>query len=228
MCVVGPSGCGKSTLLRLIAQLLRPSAGTLRLLHTSPKRALTAVVFQDHSVLPWKTVAQSIQYGLDLRKDRPRSERRVITRHYLEQLGLQNFATAYPDTLSGGMRQRVAIGRALAVEPEILLMDEPFAALDAQMRTILQDELVSLWERDRRTVIFITHSIEEALFLGDRVLVMSRRPGTIVADIKVPFERPRLHEIRVTGEFAALHEQIWDILRVEVKAHLQESLKEET
>ncbi len=223
LCIVGPSGCGKSTLLRILAGLLNPTRGRVELVHRDPTRPLTSVVFQDHSVLPWKSVEANVRYGLDLRGDLDRAGRRARARHYVKMLGLEGFESAFPDALSGGMRQRVAIGRAMAVEPEILLMDEPFAALDAQMRTVLQDDLVDLWESDRRTVIFITHSIEEALFLGDRVIVMSNRPGTIRAEIDVPFPRPRRHDLRGSADFAALHEEIWEILRVEVDAYLQRS-----
>lgn len=219
--IVGPSGCGKSTLLRIIAGLANPSVGEIGIEHIDPKRPLIAMVFQDHSIYPWKTVEANVRLGLDLDRRLPRARRAEIVRGYLDRLGLIDFAKAYPDTLSGGMRQRVAIARALAVEPEILLMDEPFAALDAQMRTLLQDDLVDLWESDQRTVIFITHSIEEAIFLSDRVVVMSARPGRICLDQEVPFGRPRDHAIRGSAEFAALHLQIWDVLRDEVGRGLQ-------
>ncbi len=220
LCIVGPSGCGKSTLLRILAGLTTPSRGEVEIGHSDPERSLMAMVFQDHSIYPWKTVSQNVRLGLDLDKKLPKRERNEIVQRYLGKLGLQEFANAYPDTLSGGMRQRVSIARALAVEPEMLLMDEPFAALDAQLRTILQDELVDLWETDRRTVVFITHSIEEAIFLGDRVAIMSARPGHICAEFAVPFGRPRSHDVRGTPEFASLHQQIWEVLRDEVDRHL--------
>ena len=215
VCVVGPSGCGKSTLLRIIAGLVRPSAGRLDLQHRERSRALTAMVFQDYSIFPWKSVESNVAFGLDMAGVKKQVSAPRVDR-WLRKLGLSDFKKAYPHTLSGGMRQRVSIARALAVEPEVLLMDEPFAALDAQLRTILQDELLTLWQEDRRTVIFITHSIEEAILLGDRVIVMSARPGRVVADIRVPFERPRATEIRGSGEFAHLEQEIWEILRVEV------------
>ena len=215
VCVVGPSGCGKSTLLRIIAGLLRPSAGRLDLRHADRSRPLSSMVFQDYSIFPWKSVAANVRFGLDMAGvKRSVSDKRVD--QWLRKLGLNDFAGAYPSTLSGGMRQRVSIARALAVEPEILLMDEPFAALDAQLRMILQDELLTLWQDDRRTVVFITHSLDEAILLGDRVVVMSARPGTVVADFRVPFERPRSSDLRGTAEFAALEQEIWEILRVEV------------
>ena len=219
--IVGPSGCGKSTLLRVVAGLLPPTAGEVLVGHRDPARRLSALVPQDNSVFPWKTVERNVMFGLDVAKQLPRGERREIADRWLDRLGLSQFARAYPNTLSGGMRQRVAIARALAVEPEILLMDEPFAALDAQLRTLLQEELLSLWEQDRRTVLFITHSIEEALLLSDRVAVCSARPGRLTATFDVPFERPREGNLRGSPAFAALHEEIWTVLRSEVDAQLE-------
>jgi NitT/TauT family transport system ATP-binding protein len=223
VCVVGPSGCGKSTLLRLIAGLAHPSKGELEIAHDDPGRALLGMVFQDHSVYPWKTVEQNVRFGLDVQRTLPKAERRERVAFYLERLGLTDFAGAFPASLSGGMRQRVSIARALAIAPEVLLMDEPFASLDAQLRTILQDELVDLWETERRTVVFITHDIDEAIFLGDRVLAMTARPGTICAEYPIPFPRPRDHELRGTPEFAALRQEIWGVLRTEVDNALHRS-----
>jgi NitT/TauT family transport system ATP-binding protein len=185
-------------------------------LRTSGSRSPTAIVFQDYGVFPWKTVEGNIRFGLDLLKV-PRSEGSRRARALGERLQLGEFLDAYPATLSGGMRQRVAIARALIVEPEVLLMDEPFAALDAQLRLILQDELLRLWEADRRTVLFVTHSLEEAILLGDRVVVMSARPGRIIREFVVPFERPRAAHLRGEAEFASLQEEIWGLLRVEVE-----------
>lgn len=213
VCLVGPSGCGKSTFLRVVASLIEPTGGAIGIRSNAPSPVAT--VFQDHSVFPWKTVEENIRFGLDLvSNDHAENSRRA--RSWAERLGLSDFVDSFPSSLSGGMRQRVAIARALAVEPEVLLMDEPFAALDAQMRLILQEELLRLWQADRRTVLFVTHSLEEAILLGDRILVMSARPGKLVADFKVPFPRPRTAEIRGTAEFADLHEQMWSILREEV------------
>jgi NitT/TauT family transport system ATP-binding protein len=216
LCLVGPSGCGKSTLLRVVAGLLGPSAGRVSLVHGDPGRLLLAVVFQDHSLFPWKTVEENVRYGLDVQKRLSRAERSARVHEWLVRLNLQGFEKAYPPELSGGMRQRTAIARAFAVEPEILLMDEPFASLDAQMRTIMQDELSALWERDRRTALFITHGIDEAIFLGDRVVVMTAAPGKICAEFVVPFDRPRDQAIRGTPEFARLQQQIWGEVRREV------------
>lgn len=214
-CVVGPSGCGKSTLLRIAAGLLRPSSGELRI-RTNARRP-AAMIFQDYGIHDWKTVLANVRFGLDIQKV-PRREADARAAHWLDRMGLTDFAGAYPAALSGGMRQRVAIARALAVEPEILLMDEPFAALDAQLRTILQDELLDLTQTTRTTTLFITHSLEEAIVLGDRVLVMSARPGRVIAERRPPFPRPRTGAVRATPEFAALTSELWELLRGEVGA----------
>ena len=222
VCVVGPSGCGKSTFLRIVAGLIRPSTGTVEI-RTRSAHNPTAMVFQEYSIYPWKTVLENVRFGLDVAGVRKRtgSER---ARAYLAKLGLADRERARPDTLSGGMKQRVSIARALAVEPEILLMDEPFAALDAQLRTVLQEELLNLWQADQRTVLFITHSLEEAILLGDRVVVMSARPGCLLASVDVPFERPRRPEIRTSAEFARVQAELWEMLRTEVETHLAEQM----
>ncbi|MFG2377964.1 ABC transporter ATP-binding protein [Streptomyces sp. NPDC048504] len=212
VCLVGPSGCGKSTLLRIAAGLLRPTTGTLEIRTRSPRPA--AMIFQDYGIYDWKSVRANVRFGLDIQRV-PRREANARATEWLTRLGLADFAHAYPATLSGGMRQRVAIARALAVEPELLLMDEPFAALDAQLRTILQDELLALTQTLRTTTLFITHSLEEALVLGDRVLVMSARPGRIIAEHRPPFSRPRTGDIRDTPEFTALKSELWELLRKE-------------
>jgi NitT/TauT family transport system ATP-binding protein len=219
VCLVGPSGCGKSTLLRMMAGLLRPSRGYVEVRPRDAARPPTAMVFQDYGIYPWKTVLANVRFGL-VAGNVKKAEANERAHHWLRKLGLEEFADAYPSELSGGMRQRVSIARALAVEPEVLLMDEPFAALDAQLRTILQEELLTLWQEDRRTVVFITHSLEEAILLGDRVVVMSSRPGRIVGDYQVPFARPRDMSIRSTGEFGEVQEKIWAQLRDEVDRSL--------
>jgi NitT/TauT family transport system ATP-binding protein len=224
VCLVGPSGCGKSTFLRIVNGLLPPTAGTLDLWMGEGKGG-TSMVFQDYGVLPWKTVLANVRFGLDIAKV-PRREADARAREWIHRIGLSGFEKAYPATLSGGMRQRVSIARALAVQPEILLMDEPFAAVDAQMRVVLQEVLLKVWEEDRRTVIFVTHSLEEALVLGDRVVVISARPGRVVSDIRVPFGRPRSTDVRGTPEFAALQQEVWDVLRDEVQASLAAAGKE--
>jgi NitT/TauT family transport system ATP-binding protein len=220
VCLVGPSGCGKSTFLRIVAGLVRPTNGTVEI-RTRSTRNPTAMVFQEYSIYPWKTVLENVRFGLDVEGVRKR-EGNERARSYLAKLGLADRERARPDMLSGGMKQRVSIARALAVEPEILLMDEPFAALDAQLRTVLQEELLNLWQSDQRTVVFVTHSLEEAILLGDRVVVMSARPGRLLASVDVPFERPRAPEVRATAEFARLQAELWDMLRSEVEAHLAE------
>ena len=220
VCIVGPSGCGKSTFLRMVAGLTVPSSGTIDITLGGESRHPTAMVFQDYSIYPWKRVLANARFGLDL-AGVPKKEGNLRAMEYLEKLGLADRAKAYPAELSGGMKQRVAIARALAVEPEILLMDEPFAALDAQMRQLLQDELLSLWQSDRRTVVFITHSLEEAILLGDRVIVLSARPGRVLASIDIPIERPRDgEEVRVSAEFFELHQQLWALLKKEVDTEI--------
>lgn len=215
VCLVGPSGCGKSTLLRMMAGLHRPSAGEVLVHHDGTGRTPTAMVFQDYGIFPWKSVRANVRFGLDV-AGVPRAQAAATVDSWLSRLGLADFADAYPATLSGGMRQRVSIARALAVEPEVLLLDEPFAALDAQLRTVLQEELLALWQADRRTVVFVTHSLEEAILLGDRVVVMSARPGRILADLPVPLDRPRSAATRGEPAFAALEQQLWALLRDEV------------
>jgi NitT/TauT family transport system ATP-binding protein len=221
LCIVGPSGCGKSTFLRLVGGLIRPTAGEIDITHNDPNRHLLSIVFQDHSVFPWHTVERNIRTGLDLASKMGKEEKDERVRYWLQRMGLSDFATSYPGALSGGMRQRVSIARALAVNPEILLMDEPFAALDAQLRALLQEELTTIWEQDRRTVLFITHALDEAIFLGDRVVIMSARPGVLKTEIQVPFPRPRSHELRGSAEFAELVQTTWDVLRGEVMAELE-------
>ena len=222
VCIVGPSGCGKSTFLRILAGLLRPSKGSVELFTNAATETPVSMVFQDYSIYPWKTVERNVSFGLELRGV-PKTKAVAQAHDWLERLGLADFARAYPDTLSGGMRQRVAIARALTVEPEILLMDEPFAALDAQLRQVMQDDLLEIWQSDAgRTVVFITHSLEEAIVLGDRVIVMSARPGTLVRSVEVPFPRPRTPELRAQSEFNDFKNELWDLLKSEVAHYMAE------
>jgi ABC-type nitrate/sulfonate/bicarbonate transport system ATPase subunit len=220
-CLVGPSGCGKTTLLRIVAGLVSPSSGRVEVRHDDPDRQARSVVFQDYSVFPWKTVRGNTELpmranGLSKREARKRGS------EWLRKVGLAGFEDAWPAHLSGGMRQRVAIARAFACDPEMLLMDEPLAALDAQMRLLLQEQLLALSQEQQKTVIFVTHSIEEAILLGDRVVVMGARPGRVIADVDIPFERPRSPaQVRTEDRFGELHEQIWSLVRGEVEDQLK-------
>jgi NitT/TauT family transport system ATP-binding protein len=215
-CVVGPSGCGKTTLLRILAGLEQHTDGRLEMTHADPSRPLASMVFQEQSIFPWMTVQDNVAYGPRMRGIPDRQSREQVD-YYIEKVGLTQFRRAYPHQLSGGMKQRVSVARAFANAPEILLMDEPFAALDEQNKSLLQEELLRIWEESRNTVVFITHSIDEALFLGDRVLVMTARPGRLKADIVVPFERPRrAYELRATPAFGELSFAVWSQLRDEV------------
>jgi NitT/TauT family transport system ATP-binding protein len=215
-CLVGPSGCGKTTLLRIVAGLETHTEGLLELAHFDRSKPLHSMVFQEQSVFPWMTVERNVEYGLRMRGV-PRAERQDAVRHYIDKVGLSAFRDAYPHQLSGGMKQRVSIARAFANDPEILLMDEPFAALDEQNKAILQEELLRIWEESKKTVLFITHSIDEALVLSDRALVMTARPGTIKADIDVTLARPRgAYELRASEGYGALSTRLWRELREEV------------
>ncbi|HEX6988668.1 MAG TPA: ABC transporter ATP-binding protein [Bacillota bacterium] len=216
LAVVGPSGCGKTTLLRILAGLERSSAGRVHIRHDDPSRPATAMVFQEQSILPWMTVRQNIGYGLRLRRVNA-AEYRRITDRYLDMVGLTDFADAYPHQLSGGMKQRVSVARAFAVDPEILLMDEPFAALDEQNKMLLQEQLLKIWDGTGKTVVYITHSIDEALYLSDQVLVMTAGPGTVKEVIDVDLPRPRdFGSLRRHPVFISLFERIWVLLRQEV------------
>jgi NitT/TauT family transport system ATP-binding protein len=192
ICIIGPSGCGKTTLLRIIAGLEKPDSGLVTLnnetiLAPGPDRGM---VFQEYSLFPWRTVLKNITFSLELKKI-PKAERNKIANEYLELVGLERFADSYPHELSGGMKQRVAIARALVNDPKVLLMDEPFGAVDAQTRNRLQQELLKIWEKEKKTIMFITHSVDEAVFLADRVVVFTARPGKIKEIIDIDLLRPR-------------------------------------
>jgi NitT/TauT family transport system ATP-binding protein len=216
VCIVGPSGCGKTTLLRILGGLEEKSTGTVSINHIDSKKPLKSTVFQEHSIFPWMTVRKNIAYGLRIRK-LPKKQIKQITDYYIEKVGLSKFADAYPHQLSGGMKQRVSIARAFANDPEILLMDEPFSSLDEQNRFNLQMELLRIWEETKKTVVFITHSIDEAIFLADRVFVMSNHPGTISASCLVDIPRPRtIENVRQSPKFQAMFSEIWGLLKSEV------------
>ena len=215
-CIVGPSGCGKSTLLKVIAGLARPSSGRV-LVGGRPvlgPGADRGMVFQSYTLYPWLSVRRNIEFGLELRGV-PRDERQRISSRLLTLMGLDGFADAYPKALSGGMQQRVAIARALANDPEVLLMDEPFGALDAQTRTVMQELLTQIWEQYHKTVLFVTHDIEEAVFLGDVVYVMTARPGRIRARIPIDLPRPRTFETMTSDAFARYRNQILSLIHEE-------------
>ena len=208
--VVGPSGCGKSTLMNILAGLDEPTGGTAfvdgrEVDGPSPERG---VIFQQYALFPWLTVRQNVEFGLKTAKV-PAEERRRTAQHFIDMVGLTDFADALPKTLSGGMKQRCAIARAYSMNPSILLMDEPFGALDALTRVRMQEHLLETWEKEKRTIVFITHDVDEAAFLANRVIVMAARPGRIhrVIDVDLPY--PRTEEVRLSPEFAEVRNDIW-------------------
>ncbi|RZS82798.1 NitT/TauT family transport system ATP-binding protein [Motilibacter rhizosphaerae] len=220
LALVGPSGCGKSTLLDLLGGLSGPTSGQVLV----DGRPVTGpgldrgLVFQQYALLPWRTAQSNVEFGLEA-KSVPRRKRAALAREFLDLVGLRGFEDRYPHQLSGGMRQRVAIARSLAFDPDVLLMDEPFAALDAQTRENLQLELLRIWEQTGKTVVFITHGIDEAVLLGQRVAVMTSRPGRIkqVVDIPLPLARRRGEDVRSDPEFVRLRHEVWRLLQDEVR-----------
>ncbi len=223
-CIVGPSGCGKTTLLRILAGLENKSSGTIEVRRdgaardSSRERPLNSMVFQEQSIFPWKNVRDNVAFGLKARGF-GRRERREIAEAYIRKVGLDGFENALPHQLSGGMKQRVSIARAFANDPEIMLMDEPFAALDEQTKLVLQAELLRIWEETRKTVVYVTHSIDEAIVLSDRILVMSARPGRIksIIDIGAVFSRPRdVDSVKSSPRYGEIFGQVWSLLRDEV------------
>lgn len=215
--IVGPSGCGKTTLIRMLGGLEQPSSGSMEIRAERPGKPLNSMIFQGDSIFPWMTVWDNAAYGLRMR-GAPKAEIREVVGHYLDKTGLTRFADRYPHQLSGGMKQRVSIARAFANDPEVLLMDEPFSALDEQNKTLLQEEVLRIWDEDKKTVVFITHSVDEAVTLGDRIMVMSAHPGRIKALIDVPFERPRnVLELRAQPAYGEMVYGIWSHLRDEVR-----------
>jgi len=215
--ILGPSGCGKSTLLRIVAGLDRPSEGRVLLdgravRGPGPDRGM---VFQSYTLFPWLTVAENIAFGLR-EKSVPEAERREIVASYVDLVGLKGFENHWPKQLSGGMQQRTAIARALANDPEILLLDEPFGALDNQTRGLMQELLLGIWEREKKTVLFVTHDIEEAIFMASRVIVMTARPGRIKSDIAVDIPHPRSYTVKTSPEFSELKARLTEEIRAEV------------
>lgn len=214
--ILGPSGCGKSTLLRIVAGLDEPSSGTVEVRGNTVvgPGADRGMVFQSYTLFPWLTVEKNIAFGLR-EKGMSAARRREIVSDYIGKIGLRGFENHYPKQLSGGMQQRVAIARALANDPAILLLDEPFGALDHQTRGLMQELLLNIWEADRKTVLFVTHDIEEAIFLGSRCVVMSARPGRIKADIPIPLPHPRHYTMKAAAEFLDLKMRLTDEIREE-------------
>ena len=214
ICVVGPSGCGKSTLLNIIAGLHEATAGEVLVdgVKVEGTGVDRGVVFQQYALFPWLTVKKNVMFGLKLKKDLTDEQREEIAMKYIKIVGLEKFVDAYPKELSGGMKQRVAIARAYAVNPSLLLMDEPFGALDAQTRTQLQTELLKTWEEEKKTCFFITHDVEEAILLATKVIVMSARPGRIkeIIDIDIPY--PRGQESKMLPRFTELKNYIWNMV----------------
>lgn len=222
VCIVGPSGCGKSTFLRILAGLIPLTSGELEIIPgADSNRPLNSMVFQEYAIYPWKKVIDNVAFGLTMR-GYSRKERHKIAEEWLAKVGLRKFADYYPHQLSGGMKQRVSIARALANDPEVLLMDEPLGALDAQTRMILQDELMRIWEDQKKTVVYITHSLDEAILLGDRVVIMTAHPGRHKATFSIDIPRPRTIQTMATAEFAAHKGQIWEALQDEVMQSMRE------
>jgi len=216
--IVGPSGCGKTTLLRILAGLEEHTSGSVEITAPAQGRPSNSMVFQGDSLFPWMTVWENAAYGLKMR-GLPQARIKETVDHYLSRTGLSRFHNSYPHQLSGGMRQRVSIARAFANDPDILLMDEPFSALDEQNKVLLQEELLRIWEDTRKTVMFITHSVDEAVTLGDRIMIMTAHPGRAKFMIDVPFDRPRhVLELRARPEYGELVYNIWGQLRDEVQA----------
>jgi NitT/TauT family transport system ATP-binding protein len=217
--IVGPSGCGKSTFLNILLGLIKPDTGEMQLngkpiLGPSQERAM---VFQEFGLLPWRTVVANVELGLEL-KGIPAGQRAERAGELIKLVGLNGFERHYPHELSGGMKQRVGLARALATEPEVLLMDEPFAALDAQTRDLMQAELLQIWQRTKKTVLFVTHSIEEAAYLSDRVIIMTARPGRTKDVLQIDLPRPRDYEMRLTPEFNEIKLRIWEVLKEELNS----------
>ncbi|MGH2450324.1 MAG: ABC transporter ATP-binding protein [Candidatus Limnocylindria bacterium] len=214
--LLGPSGCGKSTFLKIVNGLLSATAGEIKIRSTGNARE-NAMVFQDAALFPWYSVLDNVAYGL-VCGGLSRKEARRRAAPYIDLVGLEGFGDKYPYQLSGGMQQRANLARALAVDPPILLMDEPFASLDAQTRELMQAELLRIWNAAQKTVLFVTHQIDEAVYLSDRVVVMAARPGRVVADIPIELPRPRVLSVKRTPEFAAYEEQIWSLIGIHEQA----------
>jgi len=217
VCLIGPSGCGKSTTLHVIAGFIKPNSGQA-FINKSPIKKPgieRAIVFQDQNLFFWRTVIGNVEFGPEIVNINNRARAELVHK-YLKMTGLVGFEERYPSQLSGGEKQRVAIARALAPEPTTLLLDEPFRSIDAQTKIAMQELLLDIWEKKKRTVLFVTHDLDEAIFLADRVLVMTQRPGSIKTEIAIPFERPRSYQMLLSSEFLNIKEQIMELLKTEI------------
>lgn len=221
ICILGPSGCGKTTLLKIIGGILQPTSGEIRF-NAEPQNGQfrTSLVFQDQGLFPWMTAIENAAFGLEM-LGIPKEKRLRQAQRFIDKFGLHDFSNNYPSELSGGMRQRVAIARAFLANPQILLMDEPFASLDAQTRWVLQEELIDIWTEQRKLIIYVTHDIEESILLADRILVMTGRPGKILEELVVPLPRPRLRLRKRNRVVSELKREIWEMLEQEVREGLQ-------
>ena len=220
--VIGPTGCGKTTLLHIIAGLEKPTKGSVEFVGEKRTQAMVSMVFQDPSLMPWRTVEGNVPLGPEFRKQ-PVPIYKRVTQFWLEMVRLLDFSSAHPAELSGGMKQKVAIARALANDPEVILMDEPFASLDAQTRLLLREELLRIWEKEKKTVILVTHNIEEAVMCCDRVAVMSSAPGIVKSVVSIDVRRPRSFKSMSDPDFIRCLEKIWDLLRYEVDKAMREN-----
>ena len=220
--VIGPTGCGKTTLLNIIAGMEKPTRGGIEFIGEKRTEAMVSMVFQDAALMPWRTVERNVPLGPEFRKESAPAYKRV-TQFFLEMVRMLDFSGVHPHELSGGMRQKVAIARALANDPEVILMDEPFANLDAQTRLLLREELLGIWEKHRKTIILVTHNIEEAVMLCDRIAVMSAAPGVVKSVIPVDVRRPRTFKSMSDPDFIRCLEKIWDLLRYEVDRAMREN-----
>jgi len=227
LAIVGPSGCGKTTLLNIVAGLLPYEEGTVSIdgKRVNGPGVDRAVVFQHSSLLPWRTISGNVRYGMEMQRRFDEATMRERAEHFVKMVGLNGFERHFPNELSGGMQQRVNLARALAADPKVMLMDEPFAALDAQTREFMQAELLKIWSQDRKTVLFITHQINEAVYLADRVAVMSARPGRLKGVFKIPFGRPRTLSLKRDPQFLEIEDSIWQLIEEESQ-HLNMVLAE--
>jgi NitT/TauT family transport system ATP-binding protein len=220
--IIGPTGCGKTTLLHIIAGLEQPTTGSVEFVGEKRTQSMVSMVFQDSALMPWRTVEENVPLGAEFRKEQPSTLKRV-SQFFLEIVRLLDFGNARPYELSGGMKQKVAIARALANDPEVILMDEPFASLDAQTRLLMREELLRIWERDKKTVILVTHNLDEAVMLCDRIAVMSAAPGLIKSVVTVDVPRPRNFRSMKDPDFVRCTEKIWDLLRYDVDKAMQQN-----